>query len=185
MYFKPTICSVAFFTSILSAGGDILPIKMQFDVAHKENKSMAADVDKFMFIGISTSINQISFKGLGTDKSATLGLRYGIQSKVARTLIEAKKNFQGLKEFTLETDLMFNPVEINRVLVKPYVGASIGYFNHKYNNDGHAMFGIHFGTLVNINNDFDLDVSYVLKDKRDSSDMRSYKGVSMALHYYF
>ncbi|CAA6807268.1 MAG: Unknown protein [uncultured Sulfurovum sp.] len=141
--------------------------------------------EKFTFIGVSVSQKNIEFKTLDDEKEAAVGLLFGMQNKGYRVTLKAEKDFTSLNEYSIQSDLLLNTVKVEKMLFKPYVGVSLGGIKHDKNDQYNSMYGLHFGALINIDDNFDVDLSYNMKDKRDSSTLRKYRGLTLALHYYF
>ena len=145
----------------------------------------AEEKDKYTFVGVAISSKNIDFNNANSQKDATFGFRYGIQNKDYRVMTTAELDQRGYRGLTLETDSLFNTMNIYKMELKPYIGVSIGYVDHKKDNTDHAIFGIHTGAIMYINKDFDLDLGFSRQLKRKDKGINAINAVVLAVHYYF
>ncbi len=146
--------------------------------------SAFSQVLQFNFVGLSISSIKSDFD-IKTQRDVALGIKLGTQNLKWRAFIEAKKDHRGYKELFLETDYLFDTVKVKRIKFKPYIGTSVGYYDHKLNNKHNALFGLNTGLIFNINNEMDLDFGIAHKIKRKSDDFNNVRTISVSVHYFF
>ena len=182
--------------NILFGGGNIYPANESQATAFEVEKVATLpkvlnttptidNIAKFSFVGISISSSKIDFTNTTSQKDATLGLRYGLQSTSWRTFADVSFDWRDNLSVSLETDKLFTAYKIETLTVAPYLGVSIGYFDHKLSDDNHSMYGLHAGVLFNLSDKVDLDFGMSLKCKRNLDNIDKYTGATLSLHYFF
>jgi len=139
----------------------------------------------FHFIGASVSSKFSEFSVGTTRNNTTFGLRYGIQNTKWRSFIGLEKDQRSYTEVTFETDYLFDTLRVKRTKLKPYIGTSIGYYDHKLNDNKYAIFGLHSGLIVNLTETMDLDLSLSHKIKRETKNLKKLDAITLSLHYFF
>jgi len=141
--------------------------------------------ENFSFVGATVSTKASTFTNAGTNRDATFGLRYGLQNTQWRTMVSLEADYRGYKEATLETDYLFNTLDIESQKIKPYLGVSIGYYDHDNSDSQHALFAGHFGLIFNVSDKIDFDASVSYGEKRDNINLDHLVGLSFGVHYFF
>jgi len=146
--------------------------------------------ESFPFFALTASQYQIDFNtisNIATEKEVLVGLRYGQQTVDWRTMF----TFSGQKkiqEFTLEIDKILMDDMFGYPEVRPYLGATLGYLH--YENDtleeeNGFYYGAAFGFLIYLTDNIDLDISYHYKKISDMEPLKSIKGPSFGIHYFY
>lgn len=178
------------------AGGNIYPSSYINQTNYETEKIVSTSspldttssmdyVSKFTFVGVSITSSNIDFTDGPSQKDATLGLRYGLQSTNWRTFADVSFDWRDNLSVSLETDKLFSAYKVESLTVAPYIGASIGYFDHKLNDKKHSIYGAHMGLLFNLSDKIDLDLGLSIKRKRNLDNINKYTGASLSLHYFF
>jgi len=182
--------------NVLFAGGNIYP-QNELEATSMEIEKVATlpstikttptidHIAKFSFVGISISSSKIDFTNVGSQKDATFGLRYGLQSTSWRTFADVSFDWRDNLSISIETDKLFTAYKVETLTVAPYLGVSVGYFDHKLSDDNHSMYGMHAGVLFNLSDKVDLDFGISLKRKRNLDNIDKYREATLSLHYFF
>jgi opacity protein-like surface antigen len=168
-----------FMTSIAAGDTGMLTEETYSDWEEKKT------TEQYQFIGTTLSVKKSKFESAGTKTDATLGLRYGLQDTQWRAMVTLEKDYRGFKAATLETDVLFNTLDIETLKVKPYIGASVGYYDHKENDNKHAIFGLHSGFIINVSDSIDFDFGISHKRKRDTDNLKRLNELTLSIHYFF
>ena len=145
----------------------------------------AFSIEKYRFIGLNLSAVNTTFNTGESETDAVIGIVAGIQSHEWRLKGLIYFDFSGYSEFSVETDKLFKRIDFEDFKMKPYVGISVGYFNHENMETDKSIFGLHGGAIINLTDDYDIDISISHKVGRDSSSLDSMNSLSVNLNYFF
>ena len=143
-------------------------------------------IEKYRFIGLDLSTSNTEFNMGNSQRDTTIGIVAGIQSHEWRVKGSYKFDFNGYEEVSIETDKVFSRIDFEDFKMKPYIGISVGYFNHDEIKTDKSIFGFHGGTIINLDDDFDLDISISHKIGRSSeASLDNMDSLSINLNYFF
>jgi len=148
------------------------------------------ELETFPFFGITASQYQLDLDSsvkLNDNKETFFGLRYGKQTLDWRTMFTLSGN-EELQNFSLEIDKILMDDIFGYPEVRPYLGATVGYIHSEKDNiqdsDG-LYYGGAFGFLIYITDNIDADISYHYNKLEDIEPLKSTKGASIGIHYFY
>jgi hypothetical protein len=171
--------------SCISAGDAGMLTEETYSDWEEQKTTTRQHAENYQFVGTLLSVKTSKFEGIGTKTDATLGFRYGIQDTAWRAMVTLEKDYRGFTGAALETDMLFNTLAIDAFKIKPYIGASMGYYNHEENDDKNAIFGLHGGFIINVSDTIDFDFAISHKQKRETDNLKSLNELTLSIHYFF
>ena len=146
---------------------------------------LLASDKSYSFIGIQTGMSRIDSK-----ETASLGLKYGIQQRNARTSFiysydkNGDDNFQTL---LLQMDMGIFKDAFKDSMLKPYLGATFGLLqsnNNQFLERGY-VYGVNTGLAYILNDSFDLDLGYKYLKTSKVKNIDEINNLNLSMHYFY
>jgi len=160
--------------------------KLYISLILLSNSLLAAD-KSYSFLGIQTGSSFV--KG---DAIATVGLKYGIQTRKYRTAFSyaygqnSKGNYQTILA-QVDTGILSNTFKNSRF--KPYAGFSFGALQEKNKRtsiqDRGYLYGANLGLAYIFNDDLDFDLAYRYLQTSKLENIDSLSDLTLSMHYFY
>ncbi|NKQ38556.1 MAG: outer membrane beta-barrel protein [Methanosarcinales archaeon] len=151
------------------------------------SSSLSAVDKSYSFLGIQTGSSFVEGQAL-----ATIGLKYGIQTKKYRTAIsynyaqKSNLNYQTLIA-QIDTGVLTN--QFKKSSFKPYAGLSFGVIKEKNklttSVDKGYVYGINTGFAYIFSDALDVDLGYRYLKTSKLKSIASLNDLSLSMHYFY
>jgi len=149
--------------------------------------SLSAYDKSYSFIGVQTDVSKID-----KIETSSVGLKYGIQHKNARTSISinyAKKGADTFQSAILQIDMGVFKKAFKELPFKPYIGLSVGVLQRENDafikEDRGLVYGANTGLAYIVNDSFDLDLGYRYLKTSSLDTIDEINNVNLSLHYFY
>ena len=149
--------------------------------------TLSAYDKSYSFIGVQTDFSKID-----KVKAPSIGLKYGLQQKNARTSFSINYGKKGVDTFQsalLQVDMGIFKNTLRNSSFKPYVGLSVGIMQHDNDafvkEDRGLVYGVNTGLAYILNDSFDVDLGYRYLKTSSLDTIDEINAANLSLHYFY
>ena len=152
--------------------------------------SYGSMTQKFPFIGVSVTTEEIDIKPSDKKRETGISLRYGQQTQEWRTTFSLEHHGSAYNSFAVEIDKILLDEMFGTPKLRPYLGGALGYMkfddkNDVYDESNGFYYGGRFGFIIYAGDDADIDIGYHYYKVENLDFVDDMHGASAGIHYFF